>query len=86
MIKPQDTDKMMCELASDATYFRPRLFALYGISHRDGNGFLGWGMEFADGGAIFHDPHHSTTWRSDSAEQVLRTHQRINDARLDWLD
>jgi hypothetical protein len=37
-------------------------------------------------GAVYWHPDDRTTHHSDSAEQVLRLHQRIGTARLTWLN
>ncbi|MDQ3577480.1 MAG: hypothetical protein M3443_07740 [Actinomycetota bacterium] len=69
----------------------PRLFALYGVFRsrhgpNDDGAFLGWGMEFAEqAAAIMWEPD-GGTYVSDSAENILRTHNEIGDARLVWID
>ena len=82
----------LAELAEDASYFQPRLFAIYGVRrpHCGDNGsgrpFLGWGIDFCDElGARFWGPggsdHHS-----ESAEQILAFYRRLGEAHLRWLD
>jgi hypothetical protein len=43
-------------------------------------------MDFPEGGAILYDPRERVPWISDSAEQILATHQRLGAARLEPLD
>jgi hypothetical protein len=80
-----DKQKIMTQLAEDASYFRPELFSVYGVS-TDGRPFLGWGMKLGEDEAVFYEPRTNSTWLSSSADQVLRTHQRIGEASLVWLD
>ncbi|HWE90554.1 MAG TPA: hypothetical protein VG317_13920 [Pseudonocardiaceae bacterium] len=82
----------MAELASDAEYFQPRLFAIYGV-RRGINAvcpeqpFLGWGIDLGDGeGAFFWDQTGRSAHHSDSAEQVLDIYRRVGEAELKWLD
>ncbi|HWE91364.1 MAG TPA: hypothetical protein VG317_18025 [Pseudonocardiaceae bacterium] len=83
-----DSTALLAQLRADAEYFRPRLFAIYGVFHRGGRPFLGWGMELTageDGDTIFYEPS-GATHHASSAEQVLRLHQLIADVQLAWLD
>jgi hypothetical protein len=81
-----DHTEMMAVLADAAVLDQPRLFAVHGLYRRPGAGpVLGWGMEFAaDLGALYADPA-GTTYRSSSAEAVLRTLRRVGDVELTWL-
>jgi hypothetical protein len=87
-----DRTSILARLAADAEYFRPELFAIYGISKAVAGilperSFLGWGIDFGEEwGAIFWNPVEHTTQHSDSAEQVLRSHTRTGEAHLVWLD
>lgn len=85
MSRMLSTPELLARLADDASYFRPELFAVYGVD-RTGRPFLGWGMQLGDQEALFYDPASATTHLSTSAAQVLRTHQRAADAHLVWLD
>jgi hypothetical protein len=76
--------QLLDQLAEDASYFRPEIFAIYGVD-RKGRPFLGWGMQLGETEAVYHEPGVSSTWTSTSADQILRTHQRIGEARLTWL-
>jgi hypothetical protein len=80
-----DARQLLERLKDDASYFRPDLFAVYGVN-KDGRPFLGWGIQFGEKEALFYDPDRSSTWHSGSADQVLRTHQRAGEAHLQWLD
>ncbi len=84
MTQMLSTTELLARLAEDASYFRPELFAVYGVD-RAGRPFLGWGMQMGERQAVFFDPAGSVTHLSTSADQVLRTHQRIADAHLVWL-
>jgi hypothetical protein len=87
-----DRAALLARLAADAEYLRPQLFAVYGISRAVANllperPFLGWGIDFGEEwGAIFWNPIEHIAQISDSAEQVLKAHQRTADAQLLWLD
>jgi hypothetical protein len=83
MTEAASAQPLLDQLAEDASYFRPELFAVYGI---DGTGrpFLGWGMQLGEDEALYYQPG-GATWVSTSAEQILRTHQHIGEARLSWL-
>jgi hypothetical protein len=94
---PQPTAKLdhatlLARIAADAEYLRPQLFAVYGVFRPVSTilperPFLGWGIDFGEEwGAIFWNPLDRTTHISDSAEQVLKAHQRTADAHLTWLD
>jgi hypothetical protein len=85
MIEVTGTQQLLGRLAEDASYFRPELFSVYGVDH-DGRPFLGWGMQLGDDEAVFYQPGVRATSLSSSADQVLRTHQRIGEASLVWLD
>jgi hypothetical protein len=80
----------LAELDEGARLDAPRMFALYGIfrhrmSDEDDGGYLGWGMEFADPPrAVMLEPNGST-FIAGSAEEILRTHDRLGQARLVWL-
>jgi hypothetical protein len=77
-------EQLLDRLAEDAAYFRPDLFAVYGVD-REGRPFLGWGMQLGESEAVFYQPG-GGTWLSTSADQVLRSHQRTGEAHLRWLD
>lgn len=83
---------LMRDLAADAEYFRPRMFAVYGVSRGVADllpptPFLGWGIEFGDGeAALFLDPRDGSVHRAQSAEQILLARQRMGEARLTWFD
>ena len=87
-----DRATLLARLAADAEYLRPQLFAVYGVSHAVSTvlperPFLGWGIDFGEKwGAIFWNPIERVTQISDSAEQVLKGHQRTADAQLVWLE
>jgi hypothetical protein len=87
-----DRATLLARLAADAEYLQPQLFAVYGVSHAVSTvlperPFIGWGIDFGEEwGAIFWNPIDHTTQISDSAEQVLKAHQRTADAHLWWLD
>lgn len=77
--------ELLERLAEDASYFRPELFAVYGVD-RGGQPFLGWGMQWGDTEAVYYQPDRNSTWLSTSAEHVLRGQQRIGEAHLKWLN
>lgn len=79
------TQQLLARLADDASYFRPELFSVYGVT-ADGRPFLGWGMQLGEDEALYYEPGTASTWLSTSADQVLRTHQRSGQAHLRWLD
>jgi hypothetical protein len=82
----ETTAELLAELDHDARNCRPRLFALYGVRHRDqGETFLAWGMQFdhSDQALMWGE---TGTWRSDSAEKLLKTHTILGESRLLWLD
>jgi hypothetical protein len=87
-----DRAALLARLKSDAEYLRPEMFAVHGISHAvhsllPERPFLGWGIDFGEEwGAIFWNPLEHTTQISDSAEQILKSHQRTAEAYLTWLD
>jgi hypothetical protein len=85
MTQTLSTGQMMERLAEDASYFRPRLFAVYGVDGQE-RPYLGWGMQLGEDEAVYHEPGGASTWLSGSADQVLRTHQRTGQAHLLWLD
>jgi len=79
-------DDLLAELDQDARDCKPRLFALYGVRHRDQEEtFLAWGMQFdhSDQALMWGE---TGTWRSDSAEKLLKTHTMLGESRLVWLD
>lgn len=86
-----DTDELT-GLAADASYLRPRMFAIYGF-HRSAKGdplpeqpFLGWGLDFGpELGAGFWQTSGSLH-QSESVEKLLAYYQRLGDAHLKWLD
>jgi hypothetical protein len=43
--------QLMALLEDDASYLRPTLFAVYGVTE-EGRPFLGWGMQFDENEAI----------------------------------
>jgi hypothetical protein len=78
-------------LAEEAIECAPRLFALYGVYRRkmfegDEDGFLGWGMELAEPRKALLWTPDGSIWRSESAANLLKSHQRGAMARLLWLD
>ena len=80
-------DELLTELDSDARWFRPRPFAVYGIRKSDGSPFLGWGLDLPEPqSAIFYRPEANVLWRSTSANGVLRHHEIFSTARLIWLN
>lgn len=85
MNKTISPEKLIDRLVEDASYFRPELFSVYGVSN-DGRPFLGWGMQLGENEAVFYEPAAASTWLSTSADQVLRTHRRTGEAHLKWLD
>jgi hypothetical protein len=78
-------EELMDLLRDDASYLRPTLFAVYGVS-KEGCPFLGWGMQFGEDEAIFYRPDGGEISVSTSGEQILRGHARRGDARLLSLD
>jgi hypothetical protein len=85
MTQTLSTEELVDRLAEDASYFRPQLFAVYGIDS-SGRPFIGWGMQLGEDEAVYYEPGGASTWLSGSADQVLRTHQRTGEAHLRWLD
>lgn len=91
MLMPSDGfehDLLLKQLSREAVELAPRLFALYRIREWDSDrsGSIGWGIDFGnDEGAIFGYRGESSTWHSDSAEQLLRTHGILGDAYLRWI-
>jgi hypothetical protein len=85
MTQAATPQQLMDALADDASYFRPELFAVYGVD-RTGRPYIGWGMQLGDKEAVFYEPGAASTWVSTSADQVLRTHQRTGEAHLRWLN
>lgn len=87
-----DHTEALARLAADAEYFRPQLFAVYGVSKEIAGilpptPFLGWGIDLGERqGAVYWDPQSKVIHEADSAEQVLATHLRTGDAHLTWLD
>jgi hypothetical protein len=86
-----DKTELMTALAEDASYLRPRLFAIYGVTReieglRPESPFLGWGMELVDGGAIFREDDDRCIHISDSAERLLIAFQTHGEAALRWLE
>jgi hypothetical protein len=53
--------RLMDQLAEDASYFRPQLFSVYGVSG-GGRPFLGWGMQLGEDEAVFYEPGSGSTW------------------------
>ena len=84
MTQTFSNEELLARLVEDASYFRPDLFAIYGID-RGGRPFLGWGMQLGAQEAVYYDPAGATTHLSTSADQVLRIHRRTGDAHLVWL-
>ena len=84
MLQTLAARELLTRLADDASYFRPGLFAVYGVD-RAGRPFLGWGMQLGESEAVFHQPG-GGTWLSTSADQVLRALRRTGEAHLRWLD
>jgi hypothetical protein len=78
--------EVMAELADEARAFKPRLFAVYGVLRGGGEEtFIGWGIEFDEPRKAFMwSP--EEMWHSDSAAQIVQTHQTIAETRLIWLD
>ena len=82
-------------LGSQAEFFRPRRFAIYGI-HKEVPGvlpeqpFLGWGIEVDPDngyeGAVFFDPCNRDAQHASSADAVLQSVRRLGEAHLVWLD
>ncbi|HEY3750941.1 MAG TPA: hypothetical protein VGL80_17265 [Pseudonocardiaceae bacterium] len=87
-----DRAALLARLAADAEYLRPQLFAVYGVFQPVSDilperPFIGWGIDFGEEwGAIFWNPIEHVTQISDSAEQVLKAHQRTADVHLVWLE
>jgi hypothetical protein len=87
-----DRATILARLAADAEYYRPELFAIYGITNTASarlpeRPFLGWGIDFGEEwGAMFWSPPDRISHLSQSAEQVLRSHQRIGEAHLVWIE
>lgn len=83
---------VLARLEADSHYYRPEYFAIYGIANAipglvPERTFIGWGMDFGgDYGAIFWCPPERATHMSQSAEQILRSHQRNAEAHLIWLE
>jgi hypothetical protein len=81
----------MAALAEDASYFRPRLFAIYGVNRaitglRPESPFLGWGIDLGDGaGALFREEDDRSIHTADSAERLLTSFQTHAEAALVWL-
>ncbi|HWC82125.1 MAG TPA: hypothetical protein VG756_19410 [Pseudonocardiaceae bacterium] len=81
------TDELLADLDSDARWFRPRPFAVYGIRTQDGSPFLGWGIDLPEPrSALFYRPDGNVVWRSSDASNVLRFHEKTGITRLIWLD
>jgi hypothetical protein len=81
-------EEVLSDLAEEAREAAPRLFAIYGVYHDkilDSDSFVGWGMELADSSLAVLHYLDGTTFRSNSAEQMLRLHQIGAEARLIWL-
>ena len=82
----------LAQLAADAEYYRPEFFAIYGITkgvpgHLPERPFLGWGIDFGEEwGAMFWSPPDRISHLSQSAEHILRSHQRNGEAHLVWLE
>ncbi|HEX3785991.1 MAG TPA: hypothetical protein VHX38_40585 [Pseudonocardiaceae bacterium] len=87
-----DRTEWMAALAEDASYFRPRLFAIYGVQRAlkgfwPEHPFLGWGMDHGDGkGAIFREDDDRSIHTADSAEQLLIGFKTHAEAELVWLE
>jgi hypothetical protein len=81
----ETTAELLAELDQDARDCKPRLFALYGVRYRDQEAFLAWGMQFnhSDQTLMWGE---TGTWRSESAEKLLKTHAMLGESRLVWLD
>lgn len=93
--EPSDRDRRAANLArldADARHYRPEFFAIYGIAEAitdlvPERAFIGWGMDFGqEWGAVFWCPPERTTHLSQSAEQILRSHQHNAEAHLIWLE
>jgi hypothetical protein len=85
MTRAAEPAQLMDTLADDASYFRPELFAIYGVDS-SGRPYIGWGMQLGETEAVYYEPGAASTWMSTSASQVLRTHQRTGEAHLRWLN
>jgi hypothetical protein len=82
-----DVEQIMTDLDSDAHWFRPRPFAVFGVRTVDGSPFLGWGIELPEPRAtVFYRPDAKLLWRGSSAEGILSHHELFGTARLVWLD
>lgn len=88
MTAPMTEEQVLGWLDRGATRFKPRMFAVYGVSRLTGNPFLGWGIDFGEdeGGALYIDPEDGGTVQGASAEGVLGLHRHLGEARLKWLD
>jgi hypothetical protein len=73
------------QLAEDASFLRPELFAVYGVDNT-GRPFLGWGMQLCDDKAVYHDPEGDITWLTPTADHILRRRRSLGSAHLVWLE
>lgn len=77
-------DEGLAALAHCAQAAKPRLFALYG-AYDSGTPVLGWGMQCADVGAVYYEPHNSCTHIAKSAEDLRDRFAKYATVCLDWL-
>jgi len=78
-------DDPIGQLAKRASWQRPRLFAVYGLS--GAREILGWGMDFPGrDAALLHLPDDAVTHHTTSAERVLLRYAMLGDVRLTWFD
>lgn len=82
-----ESETQLAILAEEAWVARPRLFALYGLSHHSGGrSILGWGMEFEGrGDAVFYLPAGSITHHTVSAERVAERYSSLGDMHITWF-
>ncbi|GAA4544795.1 hypothetical protein [Amycolatopsis samaneae] len=85
-----ENELTLAVLDDEAREYAPRLFALYGVyrerlDDEDNGAFLAYGIEFGEPReAVMWEP--GMTWRSHSADGILKRHLGFADARLVWLD
>jgi hypothetical protein len=77
----------LAALAEEAWVGRPRLFAMYGLSHHSGERpVLGWGMEFEGReDSVFYLPAAPVIHHTVSAERVLQRYANLGDMHLSWF-
>lgn len=82
-----ESESQLAILAEEAWVARPRLFAMYGLSHHSGSRpVLGWGMEFEGrDDAVFYLPAGSVTHHTVSAARVAERYSSLGDMHITWF-